>query len=881
MTGDFTSVPLRSTDRWTGARLQQGRVLLDGDWNLNVDATERGRQRMAQETIGPAGVLAGTSGFQISFDSSGTLMIGAGGMWVGGLWAVNAEAQKYVAQADITALPASGPALLYLDAFVQEVQPAEDPADLVDPAMDGVDTSARTRVAWRVRAVPTGASSCGGAATDLPALGLSTGTLNVVATTIPVSPDPCAPPDDPRGALPDGLLRVEVLDSGTESTARFAWSYENGSAAVAATVAGSVATLSLSSATSFATGERVEVSTLNRRADRADHGPLLAVDLVESGAAGQVITLSGPAPVSGTPVGLCLRRWDGETVGAAGQVVATLGGNDVGVAFSCSPGRYLSGDWWAARVRGSSTEALQPLTNAQPDGTLHHATALAVVDLDAATVLTDCRTPFVPLTQIKPGTCTVTALPGDDLQAAADRLPASGGELCLGAGVYAVDEPVTITGKQRIVVTGIGPATVVRAAARESVFQFLNCSDVTVRELRAESGTAPDAPEQAHILGALSFFGCTDVSVIECEASCPDRTVSEQSGVYVAPSTAVQGVTGQLPSRTRVLNSKLEIGDQQSGVVVISSDETTIEGNEIRLRPAPSKPIVTLPTGPKPVVNKPPIHVATELATFVGSHVLAETDTGSTGHTVKLPGGATMKIRGASQLQRLADHFGRVTTAGSLTKSTPRQQLQRFTRRALLSPETLKLSPSNTKFLLGVISSSRTLAQGIVIGGERADLVRVAGNLVSDVIQGIHVGLSGARGKTVNAGEIVIRDNVVASAVPFFWGRARHAYYIGSAQRVSLQDNSASLTRIGAALALLAAIRPTPVEAVRIHGRTGPWLSVRGMDLTGPFAAGVVITDLSPQTSAAKLQYVSDVLNASGTGPALTPQSIPHDRCVP
>ena len=75
MTGDFTSVPLRSTDRWTGARLQQGRVLLDGDWNLNVDATERGRQRMAQETIGPAGVLAGTSGFQISFDSSGTLMI--------------------------------------------------------------------------------------------------------------------------------------------------------------------------------------------------------------------------------------------------------------------------------------------------------------------------------------------------------------------------------------------------------------------------------------------------------------------------------------------------------------------------------------------------------------------------------------------------------------------------------------------------------------------------------------------------------------------------------------------------------------------------------------------------------------------------------------
>ena len=37
MTGDFTSVPLRASDRWTAARLQQGRVLLDTDWNLALD----------------------------------------------------------------------------------------------------------------------------------------------------------------------------------------------------------------------------------------------------------------------------------------------------------------------------------------------------------------------------------------------------------------------------------------------------------------------------------------------------------------------------------------------------------------------------------------------------------------------------------------------------------------------------------------------------------------------------------------------------------------------------------------------------------------------------------------------------------------------------
>ena len=41
MTGDYTQVPLRRDDRWTAARMQQGRVLLDTDWNLNVDAAAR------------------------------------------------------------------------------------------------------------------------------------------------------------------------------------------------------------------------------------------------------------------------------------------------------------------------------------------------------------------------------------------------------------------------------------------------------------------------------------------------------------------------------------------------------------------------------------------------------------------------------------------------------------------------------------------------------------------------------------------------------------------------------------------------------------------------------------------------------------------------
>jgi hypothetical protein len=865
VTGDFTSVPLRAGDQWTGARLQQGRVLLDGDWNLNLDAAARERRHLAQDTIGPAGVPEGTTGFAISFAGDGSLQIGAGAMWIGGLYAVNPEPLSYAAQEAIPALPTGGNALVYLDAFVQEVQPAEDPDDLLDPALDGVDTTTRTRIAWRVRAVPVDATSCAAAAGSLPADVLSSGRLDVVRTAPATAADPCAPPDDPRGKLPDGLLRIEVLDAGSESTARFAWSYEDGAAAVAATVAGAVVTLAPSPQTTFLPNELVEVSTLRRRADRLDNGSLFTVDHVDAGAGGSVVTLNAPSAVAGAPAGLCLRRWDGQVVGAAGGVAATLAGEDVGVAFTARPGSYLAGDWWGVRVRGSSTNAVLELSDAPPDGTPHYAASLAVVDLDTHTVLSDCRPQFPPLTGIRGGTCTVTAFPGDDLQAAVDQLPAGGGELCLAAGSYVLDTQVLINGKSRVVITGVGPATVLHAIGHEDVLVFRNCVDVTVRDLRAESGLGGNVIGrigEEHLLGTLTFLGCTDVTVRDCELACPDNIGRTQSAVYAAPSP------DRACSRIRVLSNKIEVGDQQLGVLIVSCDESTVLRNEVRLGAAPASP----PKLPLP-------RLADELARFVGSHVAA--DTGTSGRQIPLPGDATMRVQGAAAVQRLAEQFGKAVNPKALARGTPREQLQRFTRRALLAPQSVELSRTNTRFLAAAATTSRTMAQGIVVAGARADLVRITGNLVAFAIEGIHVGLSGRSGAEIDAGQVIIADNLVAAAVPFFWTRSRHAYYVGSYQRLTMTGNAASLVRLGASRTALAAITATPVEAVRIWGRSGPWLSVRGLELTGPFSTGVAISDLTASDNRPRLHYVSDVLNSSGTGPALSPSTVPHDRCVP
>jgi hypothetical protein len=498
VTGDFTSAPLRAADPWTGTRLQQGRVLVDGDWNLNIDAAARDRQRLALETIGPAGVVQGSTSFKISFAPDGTLQIGAGAIWVGGLYAVNPALLSYAAQEAIAALPGSGQALVYLDAFVQEIQAAEDPGDLLDPALDGIDTTTRTRVAWRVQAVQVSATSCADAASALPPELISTGQLDIAPTTPATVADPCAPPDDPRGKLPDGLLRVEVLDSGTADTARFAWSYENGSAAVAATVSGATITLATSPSVTFFQSDLVEVSTLQRRADRQLNGPLFTVAKVEPGAAGSVVTLSAASAVTGTPSGLCLRRWDGQVIGAAAPVAATLAGADVGVAFTARPGDYLAGDWWVTQVRGSSANSVQALTAAPPDGTRHYVASLAVVDLTAKAVLSDCRPQFPPLTRVKGGCCTLEVQPSDGpslpalLAGYANQGPVT---VCLAPGTYTLPGPLVI-----------GPGL--------AGLTLQGCSEgVTLQ--------APATPGPEFTLGLVVVQGANSVTVRDIELSVP------------------------------------------------------------------------------------------------------------------------------------------------------------------------------------------------------------------------------------------------------------------------------------------------------------------------------------------------------------------------
>ena len=776
MTGDFTSVPLRATSRWTAARMQQGRVLLDTDWNLVIDGAARDVQQFARDAIGFAGVPVGSSAFQIDF-VGGVLTIRAGTMWIGGLLARNNADLAYSAQAEIEVLPASGLFVIYLDAFVEEVQAAEDPADLIDPALDGIDTTTRTRVGWRVRGAAAQSATCSGATLPAP---VSTGRLDVTRTAAPVSPDPCAPPDDPRSKLPDGLLRIEVLDGGTEMTARFAWSYADGSEAVAATVAGTAVTLAPSPAVAFAPGDLVEVSTLARRADRRNHGPLFTVSAVTPSAGGNTITLGTASPLAGNPPGTCLRRWDGQVAGAAGSVPLTLGGADVGIAFTARPGNYAVGDWWGVRVRGSAADAVETLTDAPPDGIVHASAPLAVVDVGQRVVLTDCRATFPPLTELRGGTCTVTAFPGDDLQAALDALPTTGGELCLAAGTFRLVDPLKISGKQRIVITGVGPSTILATDRHEAALVATGCADMEVTHLRVESGLPGSPPGEEHLLGALTFLGCDRVRVHDCEVRCPDSSGRAQSGIYAAPDAQ-----GNRPTAIEVRGNRLEIGNQQVGILIASAGESTVVDNTVALSVAAG--IVA-------------VHrtVARELGRFVAQHLTTDKGVGA---AVKLADNRSLRVGGSSGVRRLAADWAKATSIRRLkSDSSVRQGLASFVAASVTEPHQASIGTASGKFLAAALQNARSIGQGIVVAGDRANRVRIEGNEVLGALQGIHVALQAPTSSRRVLGQVVISNNTVLCSIPFFWGRQRHAFYVGSFASLTMLDNHTQFVRTGVAL---------------------------------------------------------------------------------
>jgi hypothetical protein len=619
---------------------QQGRVPLDADENHASDIAQWQDEDRFVETIAPSG--SPNDGFRVGLAGGGNPIdfnFAAGSYYLGGS-RVECPGGTYRGQANgnwlgfplddgaIGAINNARKFLVWLDAREAIVTATED-SELLEPGLGGPDTTARKRFSWRVRATPVAQPGCIDGATQWlaamqwtgrvdPDTGLLTSgaTLTVSFNPADVDQDLCQPSLTPGflGARNE-CYRVQVTAPG-----RYVWGQDDAAPLYRVRVEN-------------VSGQPRRIVFLDRPKDeyvrpRAGHTVELlrwdqllpnrqktadavgAFFTVASGYVDDAITVSSnvaggwinwlntlPASAlsdADDPLEqryFYLRVWTGG--GGGGQpdipmATADLTGTGLSLAFSAG---VFPGDHWAIAARPNAPSRVLPwelMQGMQAHGPRRHVVPLAYVDLDAMTV-TDCRRRFRPLYKVG-GCCTVTVGDGvsswgdvSTIGAAIARLPASGGEICVGPGLYR--ENLLVSGRQSIRITGCKDRTRwIAADPARPLLELRGCTGITLRNLRMEGARLQCILAVPLPVSANAEQRCRDLAFEELFLAAP-------SGSALA-AHRVEGL--------RLRLSHVEAGPFPAGpapgatagmaAVYVQGEEILIERNEIVGPPAATPP---------------------------------------------------------------------------------------------------------------------------------------------------------------------------------------------------------------------------------------------------------------------------------------------------
>lgn len=475
---DVTRHLLQPKKHYGAARMQQGRVLLDSDFNEHAALHEEAQRLGMLDVIGPTGTS--DDGFSLDLrvgDSLPTRSVRLGGvptnvldvrlrpgvLWLGGVRYELEAAEPAWAQRDFLSMRAEDAPraegrryLAWLEAREQVVSAIED-RELLEHALGGPDTTTRVRRLRRVRFAELpmeGELSCSafpevvgevlGGAFDPATHEVRSDVRLRLEPVEGESAEPCAPPGGGRylGAE-NQTLRVTLM-----APDRFVWAFDDGAPLYRVQV----------------TGDRVVMLTPPRDAHHApspstvvelvapgallDHGEHAAdvrgvlVQVREVDAGGAAFTLVDTSPLSAL-----VDAWDAAHPDAArlddaplfarfwhvaedteltldATTPTELGTTGLRATFS---GTGRVGDHWIASLRPSEPERVVPwelldASGAAPAGERVWATPLGAfeVSTDTTPVVTsvvDCRRPFRPLTEQR-GCCTLTV--GDGVESFGD-----------------------------------------------------------------------------------------------------------------------------------------------------------------------------------------------------------------------------------------------------------------------------------------------------------------------------------------------------------------------------------------------------------------------------------------------------------------------------
>ncbi|MGW4049494.1 DUF6519 domain-containing protein [Streptomyces sp. NPDC004779] len=460
MQGDFSRWTFDAGARFRSVLLQQGRALLDADWNEQAQITAHHDEARALDTFGRAGVPMTGNAFAIVDVRTGKapkesawedLRILPGRMYVDGLLVEahgKAEGIALGVQPDRPALPyddgLAEPGQDQRYAFILGVRThhvtSDEESRLLESALGGPDTSTRTRTVWQVRWAPT-KSACTYYHNEPDWQLPEQGRMAVSFKQPPAAGTPCelaGLTDYTR--LENQLYRVQIH----EKDENFLWSRENGSVTAALLGIGtaqlpagvdaelSVDRVGRDEELSIRDGDVVEITSAARQLRRKPgylarvvrpDGLRLPVRWLSGGGVTDLKAL-GSVPI--------VRRWESEPLPLTGKQELEGG---LRVEFRLPAGAVLeTGAYWlvparstrlalglnpakggldASLSKGNSTDFLAP------HGPDRHATPLAILQRTTVagagrwTLTSDCRRLAPSLTRLT----TIDLVGGDGQEA--------------------------------------------------------------------------------------------------------------------------------------------------------------------------------------------------------------------------------------------------------------------------------------------------------------------------------------------------------------------------------------------------------------------------------------------------------------------------------
>lgn len=604
MNGDFSQWGFESGDNWNGVLHQQGRVLLDRDWNAATQIERHQRRWLARDAFG-ANVAAVPASAPDSFKltqaaSDGTtvtITFLPGNVWADGLRLNIPGSTPLTLKAQYLAPPIQSPQesaasigagkrdAVILDVWEESFSAFQDPMKLIEPALGGPDTTERVKTAYALRLLRlVDGDECGNLAGKLTDLFANKGKLTVTpAANVNVSGDCPVQMGGGYSGFEHYLYRIEIAEP-LAGQARFKWSQFNG---------GMVGRGVLTAFDGMAKTGTVAISANDQAINHCGLTSFYLEALQFDSNLGYwtvVATADATLPqdselslsnITGTwpatdPDSAFFRLWNHRASGTEliidfpVSMAPTELKDGILLQFdapAAGNSNYTPGDYWTFPVRAAGVP-FDPSTwptNAPPQGVHHHRVPLGILNWDGGPAVTvtaaagkihDCRQVFQPLTRQK-GCCTYRV--GDNMksfgdfssiQEAINALPPEGGEICVLPGTY--PENVVIDGKQNIRLHGCGDECLVQAPATNPVIKLTRVENIRIEGLHliadnAAQGVLVDdaAPSKGIELRELTIEAATH-SAIEVQAG---ESISIRNNVILmadvaSPSHAVS-VTGQ------------------------------------------------------------------------------------------------------------------------------------------------------------------------------------------------------------------------------------------------------------------------------------------------------------------------------------------------